>query len=107
MWWIFKKLKEIKNLDFKEYREFKITNASKEYKKKYRNNKNIKYIANDIAFGYDGSDVRREDRVLLYDKKTNMMRIAKVMTTPFGTLPPVFDGNETLVDYIIIAKEIK
>ena len=107
MWWRFKKLKEIKNLDFEEYREFKIVNASKEDKKKYRNNKFVKYIVNDIPFGYDYKDVNRNDRVLLYDRINNTIRIGKVIVKPFGSMPPIFDGKETLISHIILAKEIK
>ena len=107
MWWRFKKLKEIKNIDFDKHNSLEIVNASKEYKKKYRNNKNVYYIAKGIPFGNPDRYVKRGDRILLYNKYNNSVRIAEVITTPFGMMPPLFNGNETLVDHIVLAIEIK
>ena len=108
MWWRFKKLKEIKEIDENKYHLLEFSKASKEDKKKYRNNKNVKYIARGIPFGIvPDKKINRGDRVILYDNFDDCVRIGKIMTKPFGSMPPVFDGNETLLTHTIIGIEIK
>lgn len=90
----------------KEYTDFKIESISvKTLRLHYpdivipKNRLVIIDTDNDKIWYPKRAETKRADRALLGHRHKNTIRIAEVLTSPFGHMPPMYDGHETLITH--------
>lgn len=107
-----KKIKRISGVSTDYYADAILTNASNKDRKKYCDIKHVKIIWRDPKTNEDvlfcreyDTKLTKDKRVILQNKYDSKVRIGKVFTYS-QCFPPIFDKNETLIEYNIIGVEI-